>query len=395
MIGLVGMLVQTMAPGVTIVPPVQPGVITVEALMRSPNVGAIGRAELTLLGETLLSDTHEYGHRQMVKLTVMSGDTVRCDVLPDCLRIRFGVSEADAASVIPLLTNILHDSELRDDDFKAAIDSLSFRRRDYWSSALEPEALRFREAHADETRALYREMGRPENLVISIAAAPNVASDLYKAWQSALATWDKTPQHLLPPNHAIPKPTFHRRGKLTTIVLRGAAIDPAAPDFATQLLAVFGLGGGKDSAVWKGLREGLGWSYRQEAILRNSSTGLEPVVEVVTVHSDADIDRSLLVRPALEKVVDKWTEADKLHAVAAAEALFSRGLGLDPLYFKGTKPASDDALFMNTYWRFKTGQNWQPQALVAAMRNVDVKTMQAAATKMLESSNVELIQGTG
>jgi Arc/MetJ family transcription regulator len=179
------------------------------------------------------------------------------------------------------------------------------------------------------------------------------------------------------------------------VLLRGQSIKPNDAAFATNLLAIFALGGGKDSAVWKALREGLGWSYRQEAMLRNSTEGLEPVVELVTARSDADIDRSALVRPALEKAVAAWTEADRVHAIAAAEALFDRGLGLDPLYFKSTRPALDDPLFMRTYWRFKTGELWNPQVLLAAMGNVDVNAMRAAATAMLEGANVELIRGTG
>ena len=387
--------VQAVKTDVELVPPVSSGLITVEALMRLPKAGPRERAELAIIADSLLDDTEEYGHRQLVKLTVMSGDTVRCDLYPDCLRIRFGVLESDVASVVPILANIVHSAELHEEAINASVDTLMFQRRDYWASALEPEALKYRDANVPDIMTLYRVMGRPENLVVTFAASPAVGANLVERWHSTIEGWERGPSGAFPPDSNTPKPTFHRRGKLTTVLLRGRAIKPNDPAFATNLLAIFALGGGKDSAVWKSLREGLGWSYRQEAMLRNSTEGLEPVVEVVTAHSDADIDRSLLVRPALEKAVAAWTDADKKHAIASAEALFNRGLGLDPLYFKSTRGATDDPLFMRTYWRFKTGENWNPQILLAAMGNVDVRAMQAAATAILGGANIELIQGSG
>ena len=387
--------VQAVKTDVEVAPPVRPGVVTVEALMRLPKAGPRERAELAIIADSLLDDTEEYGHRQLIKLTVMSGDSVRCDLFPDCLRVRFGVLDTDVASVVPILANILHNAELHEDAINASVETLLFQRRDYWSSALEPEAMRYRDAHVPDIMALYNVMGRPENLTVTFAATPTVGADLAERWHSTIDGWEHGPSVALNLDRSSPKPTFRRRGKLTTILLRGRAIKPRDPAFATNLLAIFALGGGKDSAVWKSLREGLGWSYRQEAILRNSPEGLEPVVEVVTAHSDADIDRSLLVRPALEKAIAAWTETDKKHAIASAEALFNRGLGLDPLYFKSTRGATDDPLFMRTYWRFKTGEDWKPGILLLAMENVDVKSMQAAATATLEGANIELIQGSG
>lgn len=379
---------------IEVAPPVVPGLITVEALMRTPKTGPLERAELAVIADALLADTEEYGHRQLINLTVATGDTVRDDLYPDCLRVRFSVAEADAASVVPMLANIVHGSELQVDDVQASIDSLGQRRRNYWASALEPEVLNYSRAKLEDIQMLYKYLGRPENLVITFATTTSIASDLLTQWTAAASGWDSKPVRLYPPDSTPPKPIYHRRGKLTTVLLRGKAINPAAPDFATNLMAIFALGAGKESAVWKALREGLGWSYRQEAILRNSPDGLEPDVEVVTEHSGSDVERSQQVRPALLKIVTAWTEGDKNHAIAAAEALFDRGVGLDPLYFKSTEPATADALFMDTYWRFKTGEPWRPQILVDAMRNVDVQRMRDAATAMLNSAGVELIQGT-
>jgi len=386
---------QTGKLDVEIVPPVFPGVVTVEAVMRLPRTGPRERAELAILADVLLDDTEEYGHRQLVNFTALSGQTVRCDLYPDALRVRYGVLESDSASVVPILANIVHDSELHEEAITASVEKLLFQRRDYWTSALEPEVLKYRQARVQDIGALYKTIGRPENLHITIAAPAALGDDLSERWRTAVGEWHVGANPAFAPDTDTPKPSGERRGKLTTILLRGKPVRPTDPDFPTNLLAIFALGGGKDSAVWKALREGLGWSYRQEALLRNSPDGLEPVVEVVTSHSDADIDRANQVRPALEKAVLAWTPADQAHAVASAEALFNRGIGLDPLYFKSTRPAGDDALFMRTYWRFKTGEDWNPKILLDAMANVEVKKLQAAATAILEGANIELIRGTG
>jgi hypothetical protein len=395
MIAALCMLLQGGKTDVEVVPPVSPGVISVEAIMRLPKTGPRERAELEVIAATLLDDTEEYGHRQLVKLTVMSGETIRCDLYPDCMRVRFGVLESDVASAVPILANVVHAAELHEEALNASMESLMFQRRDYWASALEPEALRFRDAHVPDIMTLYKVMGKPENLTITFAAPAATGADLLDRWRTTVDAWDHVPTGAFPPDSSIPRPTFHRRGKLTTILLRGASVDPKAPSFATNLLAIFALGGGKDSAVWKSLREGLGWSYRQEAMLRNSVVGLEPVVETVTEHSEADIERSLQVRPELEKAIAHWTEEDKKHAIASAEALFNRGLGLDPIYFKSTRPSSEDALFMRTYWRFKTGEEWAPARLLASMESVDLKSLQAAATAILDGAGIEVIQGSG
>ncbi|MHB8635794.1 MAG: hypothetical protein ACYC96_04905 [Fimbriimonadaceae bacterium] len=388
-------VLQVLSTDVGTVPPIRPGMISVEALMRLPKVGPRERAELAMLSDTILDDTSEYGHRQLVTLTAMTGETVRCDLFPDCLRVRFSVMDADVASVVPMLSNIVFGAELHADAVKASADDLMFKRRDYWSSALEPEVLPYRRANIDDTVTLYKEVGRPENLVVTFSASPPTAVSLVEQWRTAVAAKRSSRSVAFPPDDTTPHALTRRRGKLTTVLLRGRAIDPRGKEFATNLLAMFALGGGKDSAVWKALRVGLGWSYRQEAILRNSPDGLEPDVEVVTERSDADIARSVAVRPALENAIAAWTEADRLHALSAAGALFERGIGVDPLYFKGTQPALGDPLFMESYWRMKTGEHWRPQALLAAMGNVSAPAMQAAAKEIIDDANVEVIRGTG
>ena len=369
---------------IEIVPPIRSGVITVEALMRLPKSGPRERAELAILAETLLDDTQEYGHRQLVKLSVMSGDTVRCDLYPDCLRVRFGVIEPDEASVIPMLANIVHGSEFQDEAITDAVSSLMFRRRDYWASALEPEALKFREASIPDLRTLYKVIGRPENLTITIAAPDSIGADLLSKWNSTVSDWNLGRNPMFPPDSASLKPNFQRRGKLTTILLRGRPINPKGADFASNLLAIFALGGGKDSAVWKALREGLGWSYRQEALLRNSPDGLEPAIEVVTSHSQSDIERASLVRPASRRWYPRGRKLTR-HMRLLPPTPCSTATSDSTLFTsRASEPRATTRCSCKHTGDSRPARSGSRNSLLAAMANVDVKTMQAAATAILE-----------
>jgi hypothetical protein len=393
MILALAMALQAAKVDVEIVPPVNPGVVSVEALMKLPTTGPVDRADFALLREAILDDTAEYGHRQLVNYTAGTGESIRCDLYPDCLRIRFGVSLGDASAAIDILANVIHDSELKEDAINTALTILPFRRHDYWAGGLDPEPLTFQGVSLKDIKTLYSRIGRADNIYLTIAAPQAVGDDLADRWRRKTAEWELPSSRPFAPDHSPQKMVGQRAGNLTTIVLRGHPIDPTGSAISAQLLAIFALGSGKGSATWTALREGLGWSYRQEALLRNSQTGLEPVIEVVTAKSDADTDRALAVRPALMKAVAAWTDADVTRALGSAKALFERGVGMNPLYFKSTRPVGDDSLFLRTYWRMKTGVDWDSVTFLLGMANVTLKDLQAAATEMLDGANVEIIRG--
>src|ERR1700678_1943127 len=105
-------------------------------------------------------------------------------------------------------------------------------------------------------------------MVLTIAAPQAIGDDLAGRWRTTTANWEIAPLRTWGIDQSPPKMAGLRPGKLSTYVLRDHPIDPGAGDFPAKLLALFALGGGKGSAVWKSLREGLGWSYRQEGVAR-------------------------------------------------------------------------------------------------------------------------------
>lgn len=372
-------------------PAVIGGAVTVEALVRLPKTTPMDRAALEVLREAILADTNDYARSQLLDMTAATGDPIRCDVYPDCFRVRFSVSDVDKSLVVSVLENVLNGSELKEPDLKAAVDGLAFRHRGYWESALDPAAPEFRRLRLEDVVDDYKAWFRPDNIVVTFAAAGNVASDLADRWRESIAKWDLSPVRLYP-DRSLGKPIANRPGTLTTIVLRGHPIDPAGVAFPSQLLAVVGMGAGKSSAVWRALREGFGWSYRQEALLRNSQEGLEPDIVAVTERSDHDTARALEVRPAVAAVVAKWTEDDRNRAIENARTLFGRSVGFDPLYFMSTRPTTD-ALFLKTYWRMKTGNDWDDVAMLRRLENVSLEAMRLAAQQILDGAGVEVIRG--
>jgi predicted Zn-dependent peptidase len=365
--------------------------IQVEALVQLPSFGPHERAALQLLSETLLADTADYGHADLLDRTAPTGDPIGVDLLPDAVRVHFSLGVQDASALLPMLESILHGATLSDDAINAAKAEDAFRESSVWDSALDPIMPDVKGVRPEDVRVLYRRLFSPQRMTIAVAAPNSLQTgDLAGNWAERTAAWPKPklPLRLVDPGH-VPVRT-ERRGHLTTVQLRGQNLEPT--QFGPAALAAFALGSGKGATLFTKVREGLGWTYRQECPLRGTPNGFELDVTVVTARSDADFDHANALKPALLSAIDAWTEQDRTRALAAARTLLERGVGMNPLYDLGTK-STLDPLFLRAYGRIKLGEPLDAKALLRKLMDVDLATMKATAKAEVEGAGLEIIRG--
>jgi predicted Zn-dependent peptidase len=369
----------------------RPDVVEVEALVKLPALGPHERAAVALLTDCLLEDTDDFGKQELLERTSDAGETIEAELLPDAVRVHFAVPASEASSAISILSSVLHGARLPEEALKDDQAEAAFRHKGPWESGLFPERPNVGLVRPEEVHVAYRRFFTPEQFTIQLSVpAELLKSDLADQWRQRVQNWEpeKLPLRLVDHGH-VPVIT-DRPGSLTTIVLRSASYSPN--DLDKGLLCAFALGAGKGATVFQAIREGLGWSYRQEAPIRGNSDGFEQDVAVIAKTSDADFDRAQALRPAILKAIEAWTEADRLRALGAAKALLLRGVGMNPMNFLGTRPTMVSG-FLQAYWRMKTGGDYDPDLLLDQLEKIALPDLKSFAKGLMDGAGLEVIRG--
>jgi hypothetical protein len=154
---------------------------------------------------------------------------------------------------------------------------------------------------------------------------------------------------------------------------------------AIKLLAVYALGVGKGSAVFRVLREREGWSYRQEAFLWPTPKGFRTRLLMATDLPNDDWPKAM--RAALRADVEGWTDADLKRATGLAKAQMVRGIGPDPFYLTPKGPAGETPAgqaFETAYWHGKAGRALDEARLASQFELVRLDELKETALDMLD-----------
>ena len=108
-------------------------------------------------------------------------------------------------------------------------------------------------------------------------------------------------------------------------------------------------------------------------------------------------ERAKMIQAELLDDVKAWTEATRKRAIGMAEAVFTHQVPFSPFYVHGKSGISDsleDQTYMAAYWPMKTGQPWNPQALLESMRNVSLDELKEQATNQLSVEIPNILPGS-
>jgi hypothetical protein len=373
------------------------GFVSVQAIIKLPPLSGHERVEALLLADTIADDVEGYSRLEMGEIAAMAGESLKVTVMPDHMRISFGVPPSELGPALTYIDQILRGSKLKPDVLNRAMEEIPFRSRSNWATAVQPYKIQFARVRREELIDLYHRICRPENVWLAVGGQikPGEAA---QAWEEKNGDWKpgKLPKPSL--DQAPPVEVVDVPGREAMIELRGKEMAGSDPAISTRLLAIFALGSGKGSAMFEKLREEKRWSYRQESLLWPTTNGFAPRFIMASGDKTPGPELAKSMREELIGAIKAWTEADVARARGMAEGVLLRGIRMSPLYFNPSWPIEgsvDDQVFLAGYWQMKTGRPWDPRKLLGQMSLATVDEVKDAALDMLTTAIPHVIPARG
>jgi hypothetical protein len=365
--------------------------VSIQALVKLPAMDATDTNALEVLADVLPQEIEGYSRRDI--LTVTNGISPWCAVEPDHLRLTMFVHPANVKAGLSLLDAMMRRSRISDAKVKEAIDRRN--RISYWGAALRPIELKLNEVRGQDVQDLYGRIFRPDDIVLAVGGKV-VPHQAKQEWEQRLTNWGKP--RAWPNSKYRPATTIRTKNPagVTTLDLAAPAFPARDAQLNTRILALVGLGTGKGSSLFRVARQKLLMSYRQESVLSPTLEGFEPRLILVMQPSEDEAAKVETLRTALLEDIKNWTEADRLRAVGMTEAVLLRATEWSPLSLLRQGPVPDDLegrTFLRAYWPMKTGQPWDPGAMLEEMQKVSLADLKEAATQIVASAKPRLQAG--
>lgn len=368
--------------------------IVLTAIAPLPEQGERDLAQVRILAAVIPDGTEDYSAGTITKFTSLVGPRVSCSVMPDHVRIQLDVPPGQLAMGISVLDSIMRRASLSDESIAAALTSIPYRFHSYWWEALNPWRPEFARLSRQQILALYKRVFNPERTMVVVGGAI-VPGEAVAAWAKRLEGWQAERLPSYRPS-LTPKLNGTRRRSITTI-------DFSGPPFSTsdhlpaQLLAAIALGSGKGSSGFRVWRDGMGVSYRQEAVVWPDPKGLRlRLIAAMIPAQDADKTAENM-RKAITEDVDKWNFESLERANGMAEAILLHGSPLSPLYLGADSPMSgslEDRTFLAGYWQLKTGTVFDARRLLTSMRAVSLEDLQKTAKAFIDTAAPIIVRGS-
>jgi hypothetical protein len=366
------------------------GVVSIQAVVKLPQ---LSQKEYSLLAQvvgTLGSETSTYSGTQIADIAVRAGSRMRASLMPDHVRVGMEVVAADASTGIGMVGAVLRESVVNETKLSAVAQDFQFRRQNFWRQAT--DSLRFQPEKylAEDITELMERVFRPENVTLAVGGkiTPGVAT---QRWEDIRAAWS---MKRLPPvrTAAVITPSAAKLDSNVAVLdFQGDEFIGGDAALATRLLALTAIGTGKAASLWKVSRESLGASYRQEAILVPTNSGFRPRLLLAHEGSEDLADLGEKIREGLLAEINLWTDEDRKRALGMAESYLVRGGDMSPLYLAPGRSLDGDLAdqtFLQAYWLMKTGTRWNPHQLVGKMGFVELPDLKSTAQKIVLESRL-------
>lgn len=321
-----------------------------------------------VLGAAIARGTSAFTRDELLAATSRGGSSLTARAMADHLRIGFSLAPRDVDLAVTLCDQVIRQALLPASPIQRLLDEHPFQRRTAWQMAWFPGTGDAKLVTPSELSTAYRSVFQPGQVSIAVGG-PFTQGEFRRRLGERFQSWASKPT--TDPRHRYrsepdAKVETEHRGGFTLVRIGGPVVpvvaaistEDSAPEFTLSeaTLATVLMGLGKSSVVYSALREQLGQSYRQEAMLVPHADGLEPVLVWASTQPDAEAGRKAL----LEKI-ETLTESDLRAARQKLPRYNELGLGLSPFQFSIDRPMGsslDDRTFLEAYWRLKTGRAW-------------------------------------
>lgn len=365
--------------------------IAVQIVVKLPELDARELGMARVLEAVLPDGTSELTKAKLMLLTGQSGSPISCRLMPDCLRVQYSlpIGSLDTAGVIA--ESVCLKASLSAESLESALASLPYRYRGYWSEALDGRQASYDRIKLNDLKGFYTHLFRPENMTIGVAG--NFAiGDAEKQFASAFKNW--TPDKDAYPRYHftdLPKAQETRRRAIATIELYSEVM-PADLGKNTMMASILGLG--KGCIAFQVIREKLAYSYRQEAFLWPSESGVQlRMIAAVTDIARAK-DAAETIRQEALKAVGALNEADLERARNLLRSAWKEDLIGGPICIDDGRPIGgslEDKAFLAAYGCMKTGAAWSLEGILQKTEEVRLEEIKLALKTIIENAKTRTI----
>jgi predicted Zn-dependent peptidase len=352
------------------------------------------QAAWRLLPRLVLQGTQEYSRASIYDVSLQGGRLPVASGGPDIVRIEISAPAGGVNIVAGVIESILTKPRFRPEDLEAARRELKNRQGGPFAELLDPARPSLDKASVELCRSLWLQACRPERISIVVSGKFEPGEGV-KAFEGRIKPDPAPSRGSLVNDQPAPELKYHLK-PLTSFELAAEPINFKDLSAGPRLLAVHALGAGKESTVYRVLREQAGLSYEQRAILWPTAKGWVPRIYLLRRAEEGDgavLERMIQL---LEADVATWTEADLERAKAMATAALD-GLPVDNLFWVDESgPISnnvEDDCTLRAFMAMAGAPEWNRNRLKLAMSQVNLERLKAAAADIVKTAKSRVIPG--
>ena len=225
-----------------------------------PELGGKDQARLEVALASLRQGSMEYTPGTVRGLT--EGRGITCKLMPDSVLVEFEVPKASFASGLSMMASLVCHPAMEQESLDAALSALRSEKPSYWRAEMYGTKFDLASVSRDEVMPVFQRVFKPGRLTLAVGGA--VASvEIGDRWANWMKEWEAVEQPRFP-EKSLAKPLLSNPGGVTTADLCSPAY-PSDASLPARVLALYAIGCGKASSLFRICREEHGWSYRQEA----------------------------------------------------------------------------------------------------------------------------------
>lgn len=386
LIALATVLSTQTAESIQVIEQPMPGsdLVAFQAFVQAEVSGQKDLSAWEMVGPAVLEGCLDYSSTEVSSVATRAGYWPEIAVLPGMIRIQMVCRPADAPDVANMLTQSLLVPKLREDGLLKSKAQVLAKRSRPFDLALRTLELPLEDVKPDDIRMIHQLAFRPKNIKIYISGnmevgvLPNVIKRAERDWKDPGRPGRR-------PLQLDPRPPVHSGSAVASVELRAEPITASSRFAAARLLATTALGVGKDCTMFRVLREQLGLSYVQEAVLWPTTEGWIP--RFVMLRDGGSVEDIAKMRTAMLEDIEKWDENVLKRALVLARASLTDGLPWSPVWLDSYGPMADtsaDKLALFGYLDLVGQGGLSPNRWAATLENVELDTVKMQAKEMLE-----------
>ncbi|MDI9641112.1 insulinase family protein [Kamptonema cortianum] len=369
--------------------------IVLQAWVNGYDMSAEEASAWRVLGPAMLAGCTGYTPDQVRRFTTLAGKPMSVDIFDDTMRFEVLLPREGWESAARVFLTILTQAWLRDEDVEAQIKSASYRSKEPWAIALEPWNLMVDQLKPSDIKFMYEKVIRPENLSF-VAYGPIEAGVMSKFVQGELGRWRVPPKPATPRNLTKKEALLRSGTGLTSIELRCDPVTPSTPFNSARVLATYALGVGKDTTLFRKVREERALAYDVDGVLWPTRKGWEPRFFVLKTSAENDFEIPNALKNLILEDIDTWNEQTLLRARSMAQSSLKRSNPVSGFWVSrnhALQLTQSERAAWRGYMQLVGSPAISPAAWADMLDVVNLETLKNQAKQMIEGSNVYMISG--